>query len=163
MLSIKDLKKHLKYDKSTGLFTRLVSDNNKTKVGDIAGFYDYKGYLRIMVKGKAYSAHRLAWFYCYGEWPTGQIDHINQIKDDNRICNLRDVNQTLNKLNTTMYSNNRTGVKGVVHNNRKGKPYKAFIRFNNSLIYLGGYDEIPHAATAREIADYFILKYGKPC
>lgn len=163
MLDINKLKENLHYDEATGLFTRKKSSNNKTKVGDTAGFYDKKGYLRIMVCNETYAAHRLAWFYVHGRWPKGQIDHINEIKDDNRISNLRDVDQTTNKLNTTMYASNRTGVKGVVHNNRKGKPYKAYIRFNSNLIYLGGYNSVKEAATAREIADYFCDKYGSPC
>ncbi|WP_348821259.1 HNH endonuclease [Escherichia coli] len=163
MITLDELKSNLSYDAESGFFIRKKSSNNKTKVGERAGFYDKKGYLRIMVNKKIYSAHRLAWFYVHGRWPEGQIDHINEIKDDNRISNLREVNQTVNKLNTSMYANNKTGVKGVIHNNRKGKKYKAYIRFNGVLIYLGGYDTIPHAKTAREIADYFFEKYGRPC
>lgn len=163
MITLDELKNNLNYDEQTGIFTRKISFNNKTKVGERACFYDRKGYLRIMVSHKTYFAHRLAWFYVHGRWPDGQIDHVNEIKDDNRISNLRDVNQTVNKLNTTMYANNKTGVKGVVHNNRKGKKYKSYIRFDGKLIYLGGYDTIPEASTAREIADYFLEKYGTPC
>jgi hypothetical protein len=56
------------------------------------------GYLRITVLGKSYYAHRLAWFYMNGEWPD-QIDHINGIKSDNRIENLRNVTVQQNNQN----------------------------------------------------------------
>lgn len=44
-----------------------------------------------MVDGKTYKAHRLAWLYVHGVWPTYGINHINTIKTDNRISNLEDI------------------------------------------------------------------------
>lgn len=55
-----------------------------------------RGYLRVHVAGRAYLAHRLAWFYVHGEWPAHVIDHINCVKTDNRIANLRSVTSAEN-------------------------------------------------------------------
>jgi len=52
------------------------------------------GYIIIKINRKDYQAHRLAWLYEYGNFPKQTIDHINRIKTDNRICNLRDVSQS---------------------------------------------------------------------
>jgi hypothetical protein len=84
--------------------------------------------------GKLYQAHRLAWFYVYGVFPSGQIDHINRNKSDNRLVNLRDCSISENKQNSGLYKNNKSGFKGVF---KKGKRYEAGIRVNNKRIYLG--------------------------
>lgn len=93
------LKELLHYDESTGVFTRRVALCNKVKVGDIAGTTEKEEYVRIEIDGKKYKAHRLAWLYVYGNFPEQQIDHINSIKNDNRIANLRDVSQSVNMRN----------------------------------------------------------------
>lgn len=83
------LKELLKYDPKTGIFVWLKHMRGGAKVGDIAGsVYDY---VTIHVDGKSYQASRLAFFYVHGIWPTGDIDHLNGVKTDNRIENLRDV------------------------------------------------------------------------
>lgn len=92
-----DLLKILTYNPETGVFTRKTSRGN-TKAGSILGCLDKKGYLTAMVLHKYVKLHRLAWFYVYSIWPT-QIDHINQVKTDNRITNLREVSTMQNCLN----------------------------------------------------------------
>lgn len=65
-------------------FTGLFLNSNEKPVGQIG----VDGYVKIGINGKTYSAHRLAWFYVYGLWPIGVIDHINGWKFDNRFFNL---------------------------------------------------------------------------
>jgi hypothetical protein len=92
------------YCPSTGILARK---------GRVVGSRDNKGYLRVMIGGRRYKNHRLAWFLTYGVWPT-QVDHINQIKDDNRIENLREATTSKNCLNQTgPRSNNKLGIQGV--------------------------------------------------
>ena len=84
MLTQERLKELLHYDEETGLFTRKTRVASRMK-GTISGARHNKGYVQIMIDGDNYLAHRLAWFYVYGEWPKNQIDHINRIKTDNKI------------------------------------------------------------------------------
>lgn len=71
----------------------------KIKAGQQIWGYDSDGYLRAKLAGKQYKAHRLAWYLYYGVWPTYEIDHINRLRDDNRIKNLRDVPRRVNGQN----------------------------------------------------------------
>lgn len=97
MLTQKRLKELMTYNESTGVFTRIrpiqragyrVSDNLN---GD--------GYLALCIDYKQYLQHRVAWLYAYGQFPEGHLDHINRIKTDNRICNLRQVTDFENSQN----------------------------------------------------------------
>lgn len=68
-----------------------------------AGSYDYEGYRIVRILGRGYREHRLIWFYHYGVWPKYTIDHINGIRDDNRIENLRDVSHKVNQSNLAIH------------------------------------------------------------
>ena len=94
------LHKAFNYDSETGLFTKATGKNIGKGVGS-----KNNGYIFIKIKGSNYSAHRLAWLYVYGVWPTYHLDHINRLRDDNRINNLRDIPQHLNCLNSERVKN----------------------------------------------------------
>lgn len=137
------LKELFNYNINTGNFIRKISVSNKTKIGDIAGSNNH-GYIRIKIDNKLYSAHRLAWLYVYGEWPSKFVDHINGIKDDNRISNLREATRSQNGMNRTKMTNNKSGYKGVFWDKRANK-WKAQIRYNGKFKYLGYFDNIEDA------------------
>lgn len=86
----------LNYDKETGKFMWKVRVNSKVPAGKIAGTPQSNGYIFITTRGKKLLAHRLAWFFENGEFPNGPIDHINGIRTDNRIINLRSVTTSQN-------------------------------------------------------------------
>jgi hypothetical protein len=93
-----------------------------------------------MIDGKLYGAARLAWLYVHGEWPKNQIDHINRLRDDNRLVNLRDVTHTENCNNIS--TNN--GLPEGVYWHTKSAKYQTKIPqsvpvFGN--IYLGQYGD----------------------
>lgn len=121
------LRELLDYDETSGIFTRRVRTSNRIKAGDRAGTPDANGYCCIRLEGATHKAHRLAWLYVHGVWPSGEIDHINGVKSDNRIANLRDVTKSVNQ-------QNRRRVRGY---NRDGKQWKAQIRADGVTHHLG--------------------------
>lgn len=112
-LSAERLRALISYNADTGLITRLVGSATG-KVGDVAGYLDRKGYVRVKVGRLMHFAHRLIWLYTHSEWPPGQIDHINGIKNDNRLSNLRVVDNMANAQNKTKaHKINQCGLLGV--------------------------------------------------
>jgi hypothetical protein len=110
----------LDYNPETGVFTWRVKPAIRVNAGDLAGWDRGKGYLCVNVDHRPYRLHRLAWLWVYGEWPTGEIDHINGIPSDNRIENLRLATNAQNLANRGKTKSNTSGYKGVyLHNQTK--------------------------------------------
>jgi hypothetical protein len=146
------LKQHLEYDPITGVFTRKIALCNRVNIGDIAGNTNLQGYIAIRVCGKLYKAHRLAWLYVYGEFPN-DIDHINGVKSDNRIINLRNCTRKQNSENQKLRSTNKTSHRGVYWVPRENK-YKAQVGHNGLKFHLGTFAVIDDAISAvREFRD----------
>lgn len=125
---------------------------NSRYAGKECGTNDDKGYRRILFRfdaGKTFKirVHRLAWFITYGVIPTGEIDHINQDKSDNRISNLRDVPKDVNQRNGTMKGNNTSGIPGVVWHKQRGK-WCAQASVRGKHYHIGLFEEITAAETA---------------
>ena len=111
-----------------------------------AGSVNDKGYIVIRCFGRLYHAHRLAWLLTHGAWPAGDIDHINGIRTDNRIANLRDVSRSVNQQNLkTARRDNQTGLLGV-KKTRCGT-FEARINLNGRYVHLGTF---PAAAEAHQ-------------
>lgn len=149
-LTAERLRKLLSYDQNTGDFTWVVSRGNQfSKPGMKAGFKDTYGHLGIEIDGKRYLSHRLVWLYVYGKWPDQQIDHINRIRDDNRLENLRDVPSIVNANNKGNYCNNTTGFKGVTIKNGR---FVAQITISGKCQYLGSFGTAEKASEAYQAA-----------
>ena len=69
------------------------------KNGKRSGSSRMDGYRQMKIGGKMYLEHRVVWFAVHGEWPDGEIDHINRVRDDNRVENLRVTNRSHNMSN----------------------------------------------------------------
>ena len=151
-LTAEYLRSVLHYDPATGIFTWKVGTSPRVKVGNLAGCPDGDGYLQITVLSRIYRAHRLACLYTYGEWPTGQIDHINRNRSDNRICNLREVSNKQNGQNASKRSDNTSGHPGVCWNKRASK-WLARIMHNRKNINLGYFENLEDAVAARKAAE----------
>lgn len=136
MINQCQLKQHLLYDDETGVFTRKISNSNKCKVGDVAGYVNSHGYRIIRVLSKMYPAHRLAWLYMFGEFPKKEIDHIDGVKDNNKIKNLRECDKFQNQCNTLARKGSSVKSKGVDFMKNRGK-YRARIRVRGKDLHLG--------------------------
>lgn len=97
-------------------------------------------------------AHRVAWAVFYGEWPTGQIDHINRDRTDNSIKNLREVTNRQNSLNSKKRATNKSGFVGVYKHTQTGA-WTAQITVHGKTKYLGCFDNIEDAAKKRREAE----------
>ena len=157
MITQEELKKLFNYNPETGLFTRLKSKHRPDRIGEIAGTTNSKGYIKLKINGNVYSAHRLAWLYMYGKLPENEIDHTNRIKDDNRICNLRDVTSRGNNFNKGTERRNISGVTGVTYYKRDGT-WLACIRYAGEYKHLGYFDDMEDAIKARKNAEQQYLE-----
>jgi HNH endonuclease len=149
--SIDRLRELFSYDPETGHFTRIVK--RQLPAGTVAGSTKRnKGYISITVDRRKYQAHRLAWLWIYGTWPS-QLDHINRDRADNRINNLRPATPTLNALNRSLQVTSRSGVTGVIHcDNWRLNPWSAQIMVNGKNVVLGYFAEKELAVAARAAA-----------
>lgn len=111
----------LDYDKSTGIFRWKITASRTVPIGSIAGsIHNKKGYRKVCYKGKMYYLHRLAMLYVYGEMPK-YVDHIDGVRDNNRIDNLRACTKSQNNFNSKVYKTNSTGYKNIYFNDSKNK------------------------------------------
>ena len=115
-------------------------------------YLNHHGYLVGWILGRRYQSHRVAWAIHYGEWPDGQIDHINHDRSDNRITNLRVVTNQENHKNMSHRCDNTSGVVGVYWYKRT-KKWKAEIRVSGRCIHLGYFKDFDKAVTARKEAE----------
>lgn len=143
--SYEEVDKVFSYNTDNGNFTRKIRTARCTQVGELAGHINTQGYVIIKYLGIAYKAHRLAWLLVNKEWPKGDIDHIDGNKSNNAINNLRDVSRSINALNTSNISKNKSGYKGVsIHNGK----WRARIMLNGISTIIGSYDTVEEASIA---------------
>jgi hypothetical protein len=138
-LSVVSLREVLRYESETGAFFRVDSAIR-------VELRHPRGYLQVNVLGQMYLAHRLAWLYVHGNWPTYQIDHINGVKTDNRIQNLRDVSPQENCQNVRgPRPGTHSGVLGVFP--LRGK-WRAQVHLNGRSYWAGSHEtrEAAHEA-----------------
>lgn len=154
MITQEQLRERLSYDPDTGVFTWLRRPENSRDdkrwntsfAGTIAGRTNGKGYRQIGIGDRRYHAHRLAWLYVHGIWPSDHVDHIDGNKLNNAIANLREATHTQNQYNCGRRRDNASGHKGVCWHRQRCK-WQAQIRVNRRHIHLGLYD-CPDAAAA---------------
>lgn len=110
------------------------------------------GYLHGQAGGKVLLAHRVAWLLYYGQWPEDQIDHINGVRDDNRIVNLRVVSSAENGCNKKRRVDNASGVTGV-HWHKRNQKFQAYIKVGGKMKHLGYFDTLDEAVVIRQEAE----------
>ncbi|UVH54668.1 HNH endonuclease [Variovorax paradoxus] len=141
ILTAARLRELLDYDPETGMFVRKVRTAQRHHAGDRADFLiksgNQKGYYRVSIDSRRFLAHRLAWLYVHGEWPKQDIDHRDSDRGNNRIANLRDVSNEVNRQNIRgPMSSNRCGLLGVFYHAQTRK-WRARIQVKRRGIHLG--------------------------
>jgi len=150
-----ELRALLDYDPDTGVLTWRIATSPRARAGAVAGTTQSCGYRQIGVNGRRILAHRIAWAISIGEWPASQIDHINGIRDDNRILNLREATPGQNNQNQRRAkSHSKSGFLGVYFRADRGQ-WQADIRIDGKNKYLGRFAtaELAHSAYLAAKAD----------
>lgn len=138
-LSLDRLRELFSYDPITGIFTKKIQRQGRGRKVGVNIITSY-GYVQICIDRRAYFAHRLAWFYYYGDAPSGIIDHKNCEKTDNRIANLRIISHSGNNQNRFIAnSNSSSGYLGVHWSKKFGK-WMARITIDKKTVVLGFFD-----------------------
>jgi hypothetical protein len=167
-ISIKTLRTLISYDPETGEFTWIKRHHryflntqnpklraaiwNANYAGKPALAVDSHGYLSGSILNQGYMAHRVAWALHYGRWPRLEIDHINHVRSDNRISNLREVPPSVNSKNFPLNKLNTSGHSGVAWDKRHRR-WKARIGFNMRRVNLGSFENKADAIAARKKAE----------
>ena len=137
---------NLRFDFEGGRIFRL---NKKYNTYELSGNKREDGYIRLSINNKLLYLHRFLYEQYHNTKLTKEkeIDHINGIRDDNRICNLRIANRSQNNQNRNINKNKKLNIKGVCwdkHNNK----YKSCCKFNNKNIHIGHFDNVEDAKIA---------------
>lgn len=151
------VKEALNYCRETGLFHWKEPRRGRMFLS-VAGHIDSStGYRRIVLDDRSYYAAKLAWLHTFGEYPEYVVDHINRIKDDDRLVNLRLASQSDNMANCGMFAHNTSGYKGVYYyESRAAKswaPWWAYINCDGKRKSLGYFNSKEEAAEARRKAE----------
>lgn len=149
MISVDVLRSYVAYNPETGELRYVVSNK-------VAECITSKGYLRLKVRGQEILAHRAAWALTHDSWPTQFIDHINENKQDNRLCNLRLVTHSENLQNQGRPTKrSSTGLRGVSRSRTK---FKVHICKDGVNKYIGTFDTLVEAGEAYERAKIALTK-----
>lgn len=144
-------KAKLKYIPETGEFIWIGHNKyNPELLGTIAGSINGDGYRHINYDGVKIKAHRLAWWFMTGAFPTQTIDHIDRDRDNNAWTNLREADMFLQNANTSIRHDNTSGYKGV--NKTKNGKWLARVSIRKQRISLGTF-------TTPELAQEAIKNY----
>ena len=151
------------YDSETGdLFHARDKAYGKIKKGSLCSKNTDNGYLNVKIGQKRYRQHRVAWFLAKGYWPK-EMDHINGIRNDNRLCNLREVTRLEQGKNQKIFSTNTSKCCGVGW--RKDiKKWRARIMVAGKCINLGNFADWHEAFNKRKTAEVefgFHYNHGK--
>ena len=149
-LTAERLRELLAYDASTGIFTWRKS-KGAARAGNTAGTPHSRGYWTITIDGNGHLAHRLAWLYVHGKWPERALDHINRLRRDCRIANLREVSGSQNAQNKSQQSNNTSGYRGVTWH-KQLRRWVAQITIHRKHRHIGLFDTAEAASAAYQAA-----------
>lgn len=151
-----NLNEILHYDPDSGSLTWKYRPNGSNRwntryAGKPALYVLSRGYQHGTIRGKRFLAHRVIWKLVHGT-EAETIDHINGVRSDNRLRNLRAVTKAENLMNKEMSHKNKSGYNGVCFHKQSGK-WLAYTQKNKKRIYLGLHLTPEEAHSARRISD----------
>lgn len=144
-LTLARLKQVLRYEPEKGIFIWIKAPKNHPRMQEYLAGGIASGYVMIKIDGHKYKAHRLAWLYMHGQWPSGDLDHINGCPLDNRLENLRIATNPQNQANR-LRDRDKDTPKGV-RRLPSGK-FQARITVSKKQILLGTFDSSDEAQAA---------------
>jgi hypothetical protein len=140
------------YNPVSGIVIWKTSRCNKIKVGNTVSHRGCGGYIQVRIEGRLWMLHRIIWKIQTGNWPTGFIDHINGIRDDNSWSNLRDVTPFVNGQNRKgPDKDSTTGYLGVCFC-KQSKKFKAQMTVNKIRVLNKLFDTPEEASNAYQQA-----------
>jgi len=147
LIKAHDARKYLDYNATTGEMRWKIWPRTGRPSGREILTTNAQGYRVVVLMGRQYRVHRVAWLMMYGKWPPELLDHANGNRTDNRLVNLREANRAENNRNRCMSRNNTSGFKGVTYDKNR-KKWQAKIWRNNKAIHLGRYASAQQAFAA---------------
>jgi len=153
----------LRYNPTTGLlFWREIEGSCRASRGYNSNFSGKRAgtlktckssfnYREVHIGGRCIKEHRVAWFLHYGVWPVAEIDHINRVRSDNKITNLRDVSRNVQNKNTSRRCDNTSGKTGVYFCKR-AKKWVATLQEDGVRRRLGNFKSLEEAVVCRDNA-----------
>ncbi|OPZ24510.1 MAG: hypothetical protein BWZ03_00143 [bacterium ADurb.BinA186] len=163
-MNIKEFKKEFEY--RNGFFYRkFPNSTGRYPAGyKIKGALNSRGYLELAVKGRKYLYHRVVFMYFNGRFPK-YTDHINRIKIDNRIENLRECTGTQNQFNKAGFGS--SGYRGV-YGGGKAKTWAVRFKYKGEKFYYGNFKTKEDAAkeynelAKKLVGDFAFINTIKP-
>jgi hypothetical protein len=149
MITQERLKQRYRYNKHTGVFTRLFNRAGAVKGTKVTTEHGPSGHLQITVDRKIYPPANLAWLYVYGVYPDGIVDHKDRNPKNNRIKNLRLATNQQNAFNRSVRSDSILGIKCI-----QGVPgrYRVRVTASQELHHIGYFSTLRSAKAARNKA-----------
>ena len=152
MIDQETVKKLFHYDAESGMLLWRNGNSRNVKPWQEATSSNGHGYYNVKIDGKSYLVHRLIWLYVHGNFPEQDIDHKNRVRNDNRLCNLRDVSRTDNAQNISLPSHNKSGHIGVSWYAKQNK-WTVYVKVNKKNKWLGYYKNLDDAVAARKVGE----------
>ncbi len=151
--NIEVFRRFLNYDAATGILTWRERVSSRVLAGSVAGGDNGYGYIYLRLQGVLYPAHRIAWILHHGHDASGEIDHVNGVRSDNRLSNLRCATKSQNQANRAKSAKNPYP-KGV---SKERSGFRASIASNGQQYFLGrfGTPEEAHRVYMKKARELF--------
>lgn len=156
-LTAEEVRERLEYDTDLGILRWRYNPSrpkewNTRRAGKAAGFVDtVNGNVQVRIDDRLYLGYRLIWLIVTGEWPKVEIDHINGVRTDNRLKNLREATHAENSRNRGRQKNNQSGFLGVCFRPHHGK-WEARINLDGKTVWRHYATTAQEASAARREA-----------